>query len=64
MKELNLIQILFGVLFIGLKLGEVITWSWWLVLLPFYGSCSVISLLIISWYIYALLSEGDTKGSK
>ena len=24
-------------LFIGLKLGSVISWSWWLVLLPIYG---------------------------
>jgi hypothetical protein len=24
-------------LFIGLKLGGVINWSWWLVLLPLYG---------------------------
>ena len=28
---------LLGLLFIGLKLGGVIGWSWWLVLLPFYG---------------------------
>jgi len=28
---------LLGLLFIGLKLGSVITWSWWWVLLPIYG---------------------------
>jgi hypothetical protein len=27
---------LLGLLFIGLKLGHVIVWSWWLVLLPLY----------------------------
>lgn len=27
---------LLAILFIGLKLGHVITWSWWLVLLPLY----------------------------
>ena len=27
---------LMGLMFIGLKLGGVIAWSWWLVLLPFY----------------------------
>ena len=26
-----------GVLFVALKLIGIITWSWWLVLLPFYG---------------------------
>lgn len=28
---------LLGVLFVGLKLGEVIDWSWWWVTLPFWG---------------------------
>jgi len=28
---------LLGLLFIGLKLGGIIDWSWWLVLLPLYG---------------------------
>jgi len=28
---------LLGLLFIGLKLGGVITWSWWWVLFPIYG---------------------------
>lgn len=28
---------LLSLLFIGLKLGGVISWSWWLVLLPIYG---------------------------
>jgi hypothetical protein len=28
---------LLGLLFIGLKLGGIINWSWWLVLLPLYG---------------------------
>lgn len=29
---------LLGLLFLGLKLGHAIDWSWWLVLLPFYGA--------------------------
>lgn len=28
---------LLGVLFVGLKLAGVISWSWWYVLLPFYA---------------------------
>jgi hypothetical protein len=34
---MGLIIGLLGVLFVGLKLTGVIAWSWWLVLLPFYG---------------------------
>ncbi len=35
---------LLGVLFIGLKLGKVITWSWWWVTVPFWGwVCIIVS---------------------
>lgn len=39
---------LLGLLFIGLKLTEVISWSWWLVLLPIYvpAILGLIALLI------------------
>lgn len=37
---------LLGLLFIGLKLGGVINWSWWLVLLPLYGP--LILFLLVS----------------
>lgn len=36
-----------GLIFIVLKLTEVIAWSWWLVLAPFYGS-----------FIFAVLALG------
>lgn len=32
---------LLGLLFIGLKLTNIITWSWWLVLLPLYGGLAL-----------------------
>lgn len=32
---------LLALLFIGLKLGGVITWPWWLVLLPLYGPAAI-----------------------
>lgn len=39
---------LLTVLFIGLKLTGYIDWSWWLVLLPFYGPVvAAITLLIV-----------------
>lgn len=37
---------LLGVLFVGLKLTGYITWSWWLVLLPFWFGLAVILFLI------------------
>ena len=41
---------LLTVLFIGLKLTNVITWSWWLVLMPLYGP----ALLLIALFIVVL----------
>jgi hypothetical protein len=32
---------LLTLLFIGLKLGGVIDWSWWLVLMPFWGGLAI-----------------------
>jgi hypothetical protein len=40
----------FGVLtivFVVLKLVGTISWSWWLVLLPFYGPFALVSMLVI-----------------
>ena len=41
---------LLTILFIGLKLGGVIGWSWWFVLLPLYGPlvCVLVILLVIA----------------
>lgn len=38
---------LLGLLFIGLKLGGVINWSWWYVLLPIYGPALIVLLIIV-----------------
>ena len=35
------------VLFIGLKLTNIIDWSWWLVLLPLYGGITLIGVFMI-----------------
>ncbi|HEX20685.1 MAG TPA: hypothetical protein ENG78_07700 [Acidiferrobacteraceae bacterium] len=42
-----------GILFVGLKLGNVINWSWWLVTLPFWGGFVLLIILIIffAWAI-------------
>lgn len=43
---------LLGVLFVALKLTGVITWSWWLVLLPFYGFAALIlAILLIAMFV-------------
>ncbi len=36
-----------GLLFIGLKLGGVIAWSWWWVLLPLYGPFAIVLGIIL-----------------
>lgn len=43
-----------GIVFTVLKLTGVISWSWWLVLLPFYGGLAVlgIALIIIALIMY------------
>ena len=38
---------LLGLLFIGLKVSNVIAWSWWLVLLPFYGGLVIVLVLLL-----------------
>ena len=35
------------VLFVGLKLGKIITWSWWLVLAPIPAAILVWILIVI-----------------
>ena len=37
---------LLGLLFIGLKLGHAIAWSWWWVLLPLYGPLAIVLLAL------------------
>lgn len=44
---------LLTVLFVALKLTEVIAWSWWLVLLPLYGPLilAIVLLIIMTLWI-------------
>ena len=39
-----------GIVFIVLKLVDVISWSWWLVLAPIYGPI-VLALIILVLYV-------------
>ena len=38
-----------GIVFIVLKLLGVITWSWWVVLLPFYGPLVIVLVVLAIW---------------
>ncbi len=44
---------LLGILFIGLKLGNVIDWSWWYVLMPIYGPLAVGLVIVSVLYAFA-----------
>ena len=41
-----------GLLFIGLKLGEVIDWSWWWVLIPLWGP--PVALLGVAIFLFGI----------
>jgi hypothetical protein len=46
---------LLSLLFIGLKLGHVIEWSWWLVTLPLWGGFAIWGcLLFFALFLYVL----------
>lgn len=48
---------LLGVLFVGLKLTNIITWSWWWVTIPFWGGFALIALVLIIAIIFAISYE-------
>lgn len=42
---------LLGILFVGLKLCDVIGWSWWLVTLPFWGGTALFFAIILGYLV-------------
>lgn len=50
-----------GLIFITLKLTSVISWSWWLVLLPLYGSVILWVFIFITALIVAAVIEEKGK---
>lgn len=42
---------LLGILFVALKLLGYIAWSWWLVLLPFYGGLALVAFIGLVFFI-------------
>lgn len=45
---------LLGVAFVVLKLTNIIDWSWWWILLPFWGAIAVFIIVGIIWVIVQL----------
>lgn len=43
---------LLGVLFVALKLTDVIDWSWWWVTLPFWGVFPLVLLIAAIYFIF------------
>lgn len=46
---------LLGVLFVGLKLGGIITWSWWWVTAPFWGGIALVLSILAVVFIGAVI---------
>ena len=58
---------LLGLLFIGLKLGKVITWSWWWVLAPLWIPLALSGVLLMMAFtviIKAIVKEIKKNGRK
>lgn len=47
---------LLGVLFVGLKLGGIITWSWWYVTLPLWGGLALVLSIFLIVAVFMLLT--------
>lgn len=52
---------LLGVLFVGLKLGGVINWSWWWVTAPFWGGFALV-LTVATIALICLVLQSVFKG--
>jgi hypothetical protein len=55
--QLGLLGIL-GLIFVTLKLIGTITWSWWFVLLPFYGGFILWLIIILFVALVAAIAGG------
>lgn len=52
---------LLGIAFIVLKLCGVINWSWWYVLLPFYGLLGLLAIgAVVIFVIYLFTRDGSS----
>lgn len=53
---------LLGVAFVVLKLTEVIDWSWWWVLIPFWGPLVIATVIVVCWgIVMALINSKPSR---
>ncbi len=52
---------LLGLLFVALKLLGFINWSWWWVLLPFYGPFALVLAIALVCFIIWLIAKAFAK---
>lgn len=58
----NFLELLF-LLFLGLKLGGVISWSWWWVFAPIWLPLALLGGIVLVMVIYSLVKgDGKNKG--
>jgi hypothetical protein len=53
-----------GTILLILKLAEVINWSWWIVLIPFYPLFLALSILILLGLIIGIAKLVEMRGEK
>lgn len=53
-----------GLIFVTLKLTGVIAWSWWWVLLPFYGGIALLLAILAAGEIAAAAAIGIESARK
>lgn len=58
-SSLNVVSIL-GIAFIILKLTGHIAWSWWWVLLPFWGPTAFVIAILVVWLLCGLAALAVT----
>ena len=51
-----------GIVFVVLKLVGVITWSWWLVLLPFYVGFLLLSGIALVYALILMIGSSRKRG--
>lgn len=49
-----------GIVLVILKLVGTIDWSWWLVLLPFYGPAAIVLLILVGIVVVGVMFGGKT----
>lgn len=65
-NKMSLLGVL-GVVFVVLKLceiGAVAAWSWWLVLLPFYGGLAIMLGIALVSAIVVIMAGGSSQSFK